>query len=240
VLGLGKVLALPPPDAVPIASRPEPTWTRLVPKFPIQEPLLENLHDRLDNIRSRALDRIQSFEGGPRSIRRDHIRVNIFLPDTAAISAEGIYELYIPKRLQVGMEPSSDSDHDRSAQERSIRFKPNQGATGVAFIENTSQMARAVKTGKATCDWEEKYSLTDAQKRAVHPELKWVISFPLTSNEEGRLLAMGVLNVDGLACELEDGHLRILLGELTGKVAAISGLLAQNEKCKISLFVEDI
>jgi len=97
-------------------------------------------------------------------------------------------------------------------------------------MESNSQVARLVKTSSATYAWTEKHCLTDSQKRTIHPDLKWVISFPLTFNDGTRFRAMGVLNVDGLIYELEEDHLAILLGELTSKVAAISGLLAQNPK----------
>jgi len=52
--------------------------------------------------------------------------------------------------------------------------------------------------------------------------------------------AMGVLNVDGLICELEENDLKILVGELTLSVAVISSLLGQNEKCRVSSYIESV
>jgi hypothetical protein len=224
----------------PSSPRPDPTWTRVVPMIPIKEVLLEQIHEKLENIRSLAYEKIEGFDVNAHTIKREYVRANIFLPDTGAVVTEGICELYIPKKLHVGMDPENDADRDRCERERNIRFKPNQGAAGVAFMETNTELARAVKIDTARYTWAEKYSLTESQKRAIHPELKWVISFPMTFNDGGNFRAMGVLNVDGLIRELAEDQLKILMGELSLKVMTISGLLAQNEKCRISLFVESM
>lgn len=234
--GVGAIASQNPVSHVPMAPRPDPDWTRVVPMIPLKDGLIEDIHERLENIRSTAYDRIRTLNGG--AIKRNYVRANIFLPDTVPVTTDGIYELFIPKKLHVGMDPANEDDRDRCDRERDIRFKPNQGAAGIAFMESNSQVARLVKTSSATYAWTEKHCLTDSQKRTIHPDLKWVISFPLTFNDGTRFRAMGVLNVDGLIYELEEDHLAILLGELTSKVAAISGLLAQNPKRRISVFIE--
>ena len=234
------LLAVASHNSSPAPVRPDPIWTRLVPQIPIKEELLEQIHERLENIRSLAYETLERFNGKPHPIKRDYIRANIFLPDTSALATEGICELFIPKKCHVGMNPADDNDRDRCERERTVRFKPNQGAAGIAFMETKSEIGRVVKIASTQFVWSEKYSLTDTQKRAIHPELKWVISFPLTVNDRGRPRAMGVLNVDGLICELEENDLKILVGELTLSVAVISSLLGQNEKCRVSSYIESV
>jgi hypothetical protein len=232
VTGMRTLEARPVPS--PPSPRPDPTWTRIVPKIPIREEVLGDIRDRLESIRNAACDKVEA-----RGIKREHIRANIFLLDTGTAS-EGTCELFIPKKLHVGMEASRTRNAAAAERERNIRFKPNQGATGVAFIENLCEIARVGKAGDGKYDWPEKYSLTDTQKHAIHPDLKWVISFPLNAPDGNRARSMGVLNVDGLVHELEEEDLKILVGELVERVAVICGVLAKEERSRISLVVEDV
>lgn len=228
---------LQPPPSI----RARPTWTRLVPRLQISEDTLDQIGNQLAEIRRLAHEKIQSLHGNNHPIKLNHVRANVFLPDTRTASLDAACELFIPKKMHVGMEPASPADQERAEGERSIRFKPNQGATGVTFSENTFETARVVETGAGSgkYEWPEKYSLTLAQKKVIHPNLKWVLSFPLNIQDGERQRAMGVLSVDGLEHRLEENDLKALIGELIFKVAEVAGLLAQQPMSRISLFVED-
>jgi hypothetical protein len=111
------------------------------------------------------------------------------------------------------------------------------------FAESRYDVAQVVKEGgedgAQKYVWPDKYSLTDAQKRAIDPDLKWVISLPLNYPNGGALQAMGVLNVDG-SFALEKEHLEALLGVLAASALPIAASLAGGEKRRVSLLIEDV
>lgn len=226
----------PAPESL-ARSIPGATWTRIVPTLPISEDILNQVRERLEALRSSVYFELQAIRP---SLKPENIRANVFLPDTNAVATEGVCELYIPKKLHVGMDALSESDRDRAERERNIRFKPNQGATGIVFTENRYHAARAIESGEEDYKWDERYSLTDTQKKDMHPDLKWVLSFPLTIQDGELPRAMGVVNIDGLGYLPKDDQLKGLVPNALMKVALISGLLAGGPKSRVAVTIEDL
>lgn len=108
------------------------------------------------------------------------IRANLFIP------IEGI--LRIPNGASVNMDDHPDI---------SIQIPIGMGATGRVFTDLKSRDPYiAIFNG----NWG-KNTLPKEELNKVHPELKWIMSFPLTDPVDGRLF--GVMNVDGLYDKLD-------------------------------------
>lgn len=109
-----------------------------------------------------------------------NIRANLFIP------TEGV--LKIPKGASVNMDGHPDA---------SIQIPIGMGATGRVFKDLKSRNPYlAIFNG----NWGEN-TLPKEELSKVHPNLKWIMSFPLTDPVDGRLF--GVMNVDGLCDELD-------------------------------------
>ncbi len=208
----------------------QPTWTRLVPKLPMSDDTTSDLLDRLNAVRNRALEAIQQ-DLGLTDVQLPQVRANIFLPDIAKLGTWGVCSLYIPEGLHVGID---------SLAEQQIRFWPSQGLTGTVFTTQRPQPARFESaTGAESRDWHGRYDLTDDQRERVHPDLKWIISFPLKVQDGDRQRTMGVLNVDGLQHELMDEQLRALMGSITYEIMKLTAVLNRHAKRRVAIVVED-
>jgi hypothetical protein len=84
------------------------------------------------------------------------------------------------------------------------------------------------------------YQLSKQQESVIHPDLKWVISFPLKVSDGETQRTMGVLNVDGLAHDLTKEQIDALGGAVVMKVYAFSLKLDTLSKSRVSITVEDI
>ena len=219
----------------------EPSWERLVPHLPIREVALNEMSERLEGIRDAAVIYIQTkLKHG--DVDPKSVRVNIFLPDTNNLSAEGVCELCIPKKLHVGMEADDADDEKerkRAEREREIRFWPNHGITGVVFVEQKAQPAIAEQASSGTYEWPAKFQLTQRQRDTIHPDLRWIASFPMKTERDGATRTMGVLNVDGIGFDLGNTEVQGLIGKLIEKIGPISGLLGKEPMQNLIIYLED-
>jgi hypothetical protein len=60
--------------------------------------------------------------------------------------------------------------------------------------------------------WDDSYQITEDIARIIHPDLKWIISMPLKSQQKQ---IIGVLNVDCLKEDVEMNHLLSCMGQMT-------------------------
>lgn len=91
------------------------------------------------------------------------------------------------------MVPGMTQNLDRP-EERSLRLSIGQGCTGLAFKERKPVLGvRDPNTG----DWGE-YQLAHPDMAALDPELRWIVSVPVLTDDKR---VLGVLNVDGLGEE---------------------------------------
>jgi hypothetical protein len=169
-------------------------WDRLVIAYPVDSGTLTALSESLKNLRLRAHELIN--KGFQSDITLNLIRANIFLANYTQASGGYVCWLEIPHSLHVNM----DEDDDKN-----IRLRPGQGSTGKVFVEEAPHVALPVKEGDSLRQWDDKYQLTAEHERLIRPDLRWIVSLPLTIPDSTKSMhshAAGVLNIDGLREEI--------------------------------------
>jgi hypothetical protein len=226
-----------------VVVRPEATWTRLVPRLPIAEGRLNDLNRMLREIRDDAFKLVREKLGTQHAIVKDDVRACVFLPDTRSGSSRGFCELYIPDVLRVWGRPKDRAQRDQQSKEKDLRFGPGQGLAGTVFLEQEPLAERSdpANEGRAR-RWSPSYGLSEVQEDAVHRDLMWIVAFPLMAHDPvcKRSQAMGVLAVDGLKYNLEEDQPQSIIEVLFPKVALFAAKLAEEQKSRISLLVEDV
>lgn len=124
-------------------------------------------------------------------VSEQDVRSNIFTPDRRGV-------LKIVRGLHYNMD-------DRPV-ELGIEIPKGYGASGSAFEQGVAVVARA-KGG-----WG-KHTLSEKQMRKAHPDLKWILSFPLAKPNGGGEI-VGVFNVDCLREDRTKGQLRPAIDEM--------------------------
>jgi hypothetical protein len=219
----------------------QPTWSRLLPKVPIDGKLKDDLYGQLKRIRERAHYLISNKD---KSIGLNQIRINIFIPDTKNANQGEVCSLHIPKRLHSGMK---DKD------ERSIRFRPNEGLTGRVFSYNERLGTRKEKNSKGEEEWiqvnvdsgrsitpDEEYKLTNEQLSLITDRLIWVVSFPLKIEYRGEEEVMGILNIDGLDKPISNEIMKDLANYVEKDVEALNEKLREAEMRRVIIDVQDV
>jgi hypothetical protein len=220
--------AAPPAPAAP--KRPDPTWSRLVPRQPLPDGKPAELAGYLGNIRNAAFVWL-STRRPELGLKPDQIRANVFLPDYVHPEPGDVCKLFIPDELRIGMnyEP-----------EWRIRFRPWQGLTGRVFMEQKDlRYAKTFTTPEGEEVFDDTFELTAEQKKRIHPKLRWIASFPLSVSDGTRRKVAGVLNVDGLEHQLPEDDLKLLLGELSPHVAGFADQLAALPLVRIMILAEE-
>ena len=117
--------------------------------------------------------------------------------------------------------------------ERDIRFSLGEGSTGCAFV--TGQHKKAVRLHGGPEQWAQVFKLSDEQKRRIHKDLEWAISFPLHSGGE----TLAVLNIDCLHHPMTEDALGEVFTLLLPSVAAFEQRLAREPQVIVSLRAEE-
>jgi len=144
----------------------------------------------------------------------DNVRANIFYPEYYSPANLQQYKLKIYPGLHLKMDYPP---------ELNISFLPNQGATGNVFASGQARVAQRLPSG--TEGWDGFYNITNELAATIHPDLKWVISMPL---QVAGGKPMGVMNVDGLRCQIPNDTLYKCIFRLTTNVVVMSNVLAAN------------
>lgn len=219
----------PSQPALPI----KPTWVRLVPQIPIQAK--EAIEEQLKSFRHEALSAIRGFGY---EIEDKMVRANIFVPDTSEIPSGGICELHIPKGFSIGMEARDEADEGRAQSERELRFWPNQGLTGIVFVKQKAIRDLSSPSLNGGRQWSPDHNLTDEHKAVIHPDLRWIVSYPIKVRDGEEDLAIGVFNVDGIGFDLTKVQLDALIGKLLGKIGVMAGQFRDSGFNRLSVNLE--
>jgi hypothetical protein len=223
----------PAPNSTARVSPPEaatPTWSRKIPRLPLPADRTEELASDLQHIRDTAFMWLNQRHPDVKW-QANEVRANVFLADYTQATSGDVCTLFMPDGLRVGMDGSPD--------ER-IRFRPRQGATGLVFIKQDGSIAKTFETTPGKHEFSELYELTEEQKRAIHPDLRWIVSFPLNAPDGNRRKASGVLNVDGLKHELSEDELNLLWAALSKHVARFTDKLALIPMIRVVIALEDV
>jgi hypothetical protein len=206
------------------------TWSRLLLKLPLEVDDCRDLGRDLEGIRDSAFAWLSGRPGG-KSLRRAQVRANIFLPDYNRPQAGVAFLLSMPDGLRVGMDGHPDEK---------ISFQPGQGATGTVFAKQEWCIAQTLETPEGDQEFEELYRLTPEHQRTLHPELRWVVSFPLAipDKETGKKRVAGVLNVDGLTHQFKKEELNQLVAVLSARVGTIADKISQLTTVRVSIMME--
>ena len=167
----------------PPAPRSRPavkTFERTLLRLPLAEPLLAEMGAFVEDVRQKCVAHIRKLANQP-GITSESVRANVFVPEYVLSRHGWACELAMHERLRRQM---------NRPQEWRIRFAPGQGATGTVFIECQQRIVKR-----------RDFELTDEVRDAVEPDLKWMISTPITDSS-GRALA--VLNIDGLRYDCDN------------------------------------
>jgi len=206
------------------ALKPSPAaWSRSIPKWPLEPDVMAKLNSLLmKGIQKHAYEILHTVDS---SLEDRQIRANVFLGDYRQANQGMLCMLKMPDQLQINMnyEP-----------ERQVEFQPGQGATGVAFNNGRRTITHRLSTDAGP--WEAIYPMTDAQKDAIHKDLKWIISWPL-QDAQGETL--GVLNLDGLDHEFSDDTLNWVAARLRLNIRAFEEKLAEQPRVTLTIHVEE-
>jgi len=179
---------------------------RRVPTYPLADEALSKLHDALEVIQTQA--HVAISRKSP-AVESKAVRANIFL---LAKTEQGEYKLVIHPRLHVNME---------YAPEWNIQLSPGQGATGIAFQRNNARLTRRLPTQQG--EWDASFEMTDELKSIIHPDLKWILTLPLTP--PGQFQPLGILNIDGLVDITDDNLLLGVASEIREPMEVIASYL---------------
>lgn len=120
-------------------------------------------------LRNMALD-CDEFLG----MKRGQVRASIFFPDA-------------DRALRMSRQLSYNC---RRFQEFRLRIKPGQGATGESFVAGRPLLTRFVRR-------HDPHDTLGDQKRYVHPDLRWIISVPIPTDDPAMVVSIDGLMPDG-------------------------------------------
>ncbi len=225
-----------------------PSWARVVPKVPIAPPeKLDGFQLSLRQIRTTAIAQLNEArkKAGRFEIDSTHVRINVFLVHTDNMADSGVLVLIIPRRL---------NDNMTNFRDRDIRILPHEGLTGRTFTLGEACGATAVPDATSRLNWSkvnlfparpssdewDRFTLSEEQNALIDIRLRWIISFPLRYEGQGREKTFAVLNIDGIEDDLPIDDMRSLAGNIEPSVTAFAASMAVLPKVRITIRVEDV
>lgn len=194
-------------------------WSRPM----IQLPLPSNYRDRVLNVMDDAIDAahlcILKFDP---DFKKENIRANIFLPNSAGIRDGDVCNLTIPKFNETHDSLSSFAQRNMTkTDEVSLRFRPNDGATGKVYVECRpvgvltnpvwlDSLAGGIAEGtnrwiyvrideplnRVTTDPSTQFNMTERQENIVDKDLALIVSMPISAKTNIGSECLGVMNID--------------------------------------------
>lgn len=220
-------------------------WKRPMLQLPLRETLLDSLRQVLVAVVNETHKTLSDI-----IIDSSKIRANIFFPTSEGVRHGDVCNLVIPRGegypqgLQVNMCDNS---------EREITFRPNQGATGRAFIEQRAigvfvnpEWLDASDTAKRgnldrwiyvrlhpfadhsdifTESGKGSFEMTDFQNRRVVEALTWIVSIPIFVKFENSFEVVGVLNVDCIEYAITSEQLLEVFFRISPYIGVLAGIL---------------
>lgn len=208
--------------AVPSAT--PSLWSCVVPEMPISGPALDKLGRLVEEMRMLAY---RHLHAGYNDLKNEQVRANVFLADYNLAGEGYAFQLVMPDDLRKEM---------NRPEEWAMRLKPRQGLTGRVFAEGS--MGIAHRRSNADGHWDAVYELTDELKKIVHPDLKWIVSFPI--RDPSKNITLAVLNIDGLSHDFNDDLLSNLATTVFTLTSAFATCLAKQPQVAVSLTVAEI
>lgn len=222
-------------------------WSRLVPRWPFEPDVSSSVLDLLKGLRSFVHEELKAYIAHQTSIPLDHVRTNIFLPETRDARNGDVCTLKIPhdpvlapEGLQAGMQREK---------ERTLAFRPNDGSTGRVFVEQRPGGAQRDDQG----EWryvpltpgevgEFDFLLNQFQDQRIDKKLAWVISIPLFVPDGQGDSVIGVLNIDCLEERISPEQMRRVYSRITDarKDTAIANLLAGVKKDRVGIILVEV
>lgn len=236
-------LPSPADGAAPAKRQQFQQWIRLVPSLAIPEPLRQEIHRDLAEVRTKVFALL--VDHGV-DVKKDAVRANIFLPHTDDADSGVPCTLAIPRSLQSNM--SQDRD-------RSIVFQPQQGLTGKVYCHQHALGAMAQRSGMSDrTEWqhipvedgtgseEHEFHLTDEQRDLIRGDLEWIVGIPLKTARGGgdQLETIGVLNVDCCGATIPRPMMKLIAGAVTTAALTISARFADHPMKRLTITLEEI
>ncbi len=221
--------AIVPAPAPPVpADSLQVLWSRPVPKFPLDAKIRGEITKALEDIRLAAFAWLKDSTHCPKDQQPESlekIRANIFFPGYREPPPGESCVLAMSEGCRSGMEGHPDAD---------ITFRPGQGLAGIVFIKEEQRKALTSQGPQGEHHFESVHYLTPEQQKKLHPELRWVISFPLKVKEhEGDRTTAGVLGVDGLAHQPSETALDLLMANLWKLVGPLTDKIDTLPKSRV-------
>lgn len=199
-------------------------WTREVIKLPLpDDDKRREIVQEMVDLRNAAFSWLNERHT---DLQKSQIRTNIFLAKYEEAGKGVVCMLRMPEYFRLGMRGHTDEE---------VAFRPGEGSTGRAFVEHESDVAIFDESART---WDERYTLTEYQKRKIHKQLRWIITYPL-KNTSGE--AMAVLNLDCLGLKVEEDELHRMKADMQHRIDQIEAKLNEHyEKVRISINVEKL
>lgn len=244
------------------SARLQDSWSRPMLRWPFEPVTIEEVFGILTSCRKLAAELVCK-QVGDKDFKDENIRANVFLPDSQGAREGDVCNLCIPvvpthapDGLQRGMD---------KADERSLLFRPNQGATGRVFVEGcaigaltkpawlyakTDEEQRSIKrwiyvplrpdqdapTLQDLTASGDQFELSIWQEHKIHNRLAWIISLPLMIRYKDDLEVVGVLNVDCLEHVIEPSAIREIFYQIAPFAGALSGILHDVPTDRVMIF----
>jgi hypothetical protein len=153
---------------------------------------------------------------------KENIRANIFLPNSAGIRDGDVCNLTIPKFNETHDDLSSFAQRNMTkTDEVSLRFRPNDGATGKVYVEcrpvgvltnpdwlNSPRGEKPEGTkrwiyvrideplSRVTTDPSTQFNMTERHENIVDKDLALIVSIPILAKTNIGSECLGVMNID--------------------------------------------
>jgi len=204
------------------------SWSRKVPGMLLPQDFAQ-LRTLLDNIQKESflflLNRCANLD-----VKRELIRTNIFLPDVQDAQKGDVCSLGMPRELRINMSGNPDE---------TITFRPGVGATGRVFVESEPRIAFTEEEKDGSEHFDETWELTHIHKAMLHPDLRWVLSIPILTQQDGVPKAIGVLNIDGLKFKPSKDDLELLAAAVTDQVRELAITMEKLPMVRVLIALED-
>lgn len=225
---------------------PRPVWSGLVWKRPFGDELERSVIELLGQVHTHARTALE--EMAISGFDPKGVRANVFLPDVTDAGHGEVLALHIPRGFSINLSPAPSTS--KSDMEDELRFRPNEGLTGLVFVAGTAGGASKVRgewtrtffgePTPAAAESTSAFRLNQWQLALIHQDLRWIVSYPLLVEDGKRDQAVGVLNVDGIGFDLTDAQLRTLKTELHQDADRISREFRQAPAQRLSIVLQDI
>jgi len=94
-------------------------------------------------------------------------------------------------------------------------------------------------TRPSSDEWD-RFTLSEEQSALIGTRLRWIISFPLRYEGQGREKTFAALNIDGIENDLPIDDMRSLAGSIEPSVTAFAADMTRLPKVRIAIRVEDV